>query len=542
MTTHWMKASVVIAVSAGLLVVGCESGQQVASQQPEQMETEVQYGQEWTPQAAPGQQPPAVQQPHEERSKTASMSPHNMVKVCRAIPSGDKRTSVIGVEKVGPARVIVGQPFEYSVTVTNLTKADLADVALVDRVPNAFNVTGTEPQAQRVGGDSLRWVLGNLGAGQSRVMRVMGSASEAQSIVVCSDVTYSNPQVCMQMAVVKPELRLAKTAPKEVLICDPIRLDFVVSNPGTGDATDVVIRDPLPEGLTTMDGKRELTFDLASLPAGQSRNFSAQVKADRTGRYANTATATAFPDLQATAQASTMVRQPVLALTKSAPRMVYLNTRIKYTISVTNRGDAPARETIVTDSLPSGLAFLSASHDGRRQGNEVVWKLGTLDVNDTRQMTVSLRPNSLGTVRNTVRATAVCAQGSAEAMTEVRGIPAILLEMIDVKDPIELGGTEVYEITVTNQGSAADNNIRIKCVVPEGQEYVSADGPTKATVAGNRVTFAPLASLAPKAKAVFRVTVKAVGAGDVRFRVKMTSGMITAPVEETEATRIYRAE
>jgi len=529
MTARGTRYLSIMAVGVGLLILaGCEPDQELASGEPRM---EAQAGQEGRQQA-----------PSEQRSGKITALRHNMTKACRAIPTGDKRTSVIEVEKVAPARVVVGQPFEYAITVKNLTKVSLANVIVTDRVPGALNVTGTDPQAQRVGADGLRWALGDLAPRQSKVLRVMGSAAKVESLVVCSEVTYENPETCMQIAVVQPGLKLAKTAPEDVLICDPIRLVFAVSNPGTGDATDVVIRDVLPGGLTTMDGKKELTFELASLPAGASRTFSAEVRAAKTGRYDNTATATASLGLEASAQASTIVRQPVLALTKSAPKMVYLNTRIKYTISVTNKGDAPARETVVTDMLPPGVQFISASDEGRRKGKKISWDLGTLDVNATRRMSVLVRPTGLGPVRNIVQATAVCAEGLAEAVTEVRGIPAILLEMIDVRDPIEIGNTETYEITVTNQGSAADNNIRIECILPAGQEYVSADGPTKATAAGNKVSFAPLSSLAPKAKAVFKVTVKALGAGDVRFKVRMTSDMIAAPVEETEATRMYRAE
>ena len=54
------------------------------------------------------------------------------------------------------------------------------------------------------------------------------------------------------------------------------------------------------------------------------------------------------------------------------------------------------------------------------------------------------------------------------------------------------------------------------------------------------MVFQPLATLAPKAKATWRVKVKSVGGGDVRFRVSMTSDQLGRPVEETEATNFYQ--
>ena len=53
------------------------------------------------------------------------------------------------------------------------------------------------------------------------------------------------------------------------------------------------------------------------------------------------------------------------------------------------------------------------------------------------------------------------------------------------------------------------------------------------------VSFAPLARLAPGAKATWRVVVKAVKPGDVRFKVTMNTDQLRRPVEETESTEMY---
>jgi len=121
----------------------------------------------------------------------------------------------------------------------------------------------------------------------------------------------------------------------------------------------------------------------------------------------------------------------------------------------------------------------------------------------------------------------------------VKGIPAILLECVDLADPIEVGAQETYVITVTNQGSADGTNIVVACTLPPEEQFVSASGPTKETVRGRQVTFAPLKSLAPKAKATYRVVVKGAKPGDVRFKVSLTSDQMTSPAGETESTHIY---
>jgi uncharacterized repeat protein (TIGR01451 family) len=116
---------------------------------------------------------------------------------------------------------------------------------------------------------------------------------------------------------------------------------------------------------------------------------------------------------------------------------------------------------------------------------------------------------------------------------------AVLLEVIDIDDPIEVGNNETYVITVTNQGNIDDNNIKITCELEDEQTYVSSTGPTTGRLEGNKVVFAPLSRIAPKAEAVWRVTVKANAPGDIRFSVSMQTDQIKRPVEETEATNQY---
>jgi len=150
------------------------------------------------------------------------------------------------------------------------------------------------------------------------------------------------------------------------------------------------------------------------------------------------------------------------------------------------------------------------------------------------------------TVENTAKAEAVCADAvSASATTQVLGIPAILLEVIDLEDPIPVGETVTYEVTATNQGSAVGTNIKIVVTLEENAQYVSSEmccdprlrsGTLQGT---DTIEFPPLPELAPKAKAKWKVVVKAVKSGDVRLAVAMTEDQLGRPVKETEATRFY---
>lgn len=230
---------------------------------------------------------------------------------------------------------------------------------------------------------------------------------------------------------------------------------------------------------------------------------------------------------------------PVVEISKTCPGLRYLGRNATFEITVTNRGDSPAANVVVTDRIPNGIDFLSADNSGSRQGNQIVWRVGTLEPGKSQVVTAKFRCNKIGKFKNSATVS-YCADMSDECELEVKGIPAILLECVDNPDPIEINSNVTYSIDVTNQGSAVGTNIVIVCTLPSEQRFVSADGPTKATADGQTIRFAPIQSLAPKAKAVYRVTVKGVGEGDVRFRVEMTSDQIGEPVMETESTNIYQ--
>jgi uncharacterized repeat protein (TIGR01451 family) len=219
--------------------------------------------------------------------------------------------------------------------------------------------------------------------------------------------------------------------------------------------------------------------------------------------------------------------------------MRYVKRPVAYQITLTNTGDAPAAQTVLTDTVPDSTEFVAASQGGSYDNGLITWNMGTLAPGESRNVDVTLKSRQVGVLRNTATARAICADAQASAETLIRGIPAILLEVVDLNDPIEVGSNVTYEIRVLNQGSAVGTNIRIVCTLANEQEYVSAAGPTDASFEERTVMFTALPSLAPKATATFRVTVRGAEAGDVRFKVTLTSDQIKRPVEETESTHIY---
>ncbi len=466
-------------------------------------------------------------------------APAGMVRGTVAVPTGDRNTSGLLIEKEAPAEVNVNDRFDYTIRVLNLTDTALSDVRVVDYVPADYELIAAEPRAEVEDG-SLSWELGRLGPRAEERITVSGRATQLGMLNSCATGSYALVG-CVATNVTEPDLVITKRVTDRVLQCEAISYTLQVSNTGTGVARNVQVRDELPEGLTTADGQRRISRSVGDLKPGESRDVTLQLKAGRTGKLASTARATADGGLEATAEGQTTVVKPKLTLSKAGPETLFVGRDLTYTLEIANTGDGEAREASIVDNVPSGTQFVSASHGGRLQAGQVTWDLGTLQPGDERALTLTIRPTGVGRVRNAAAASAFCAEAVTDtADTNVQGIAAILLEVIDENDPVAVGSNEIYRIVVTNQGSAVDTNIAIRFEMTDAMQFVSASGPTRHAVQNRVLNFGPLASLAPGGEATWTVQVRAIQAGNQRIRTEMTSDQLGAdPVIETEATRFY---
>src|SRR5262249_8332226 len=128
-----------------------------------------------------------------------------------AYPTGDPRTSALGIEKGVPREVRMNQPFEQTIVVTNLTSTKLNEVVVTDQCGN-FNINSSTPQAQAGSGGQMTWTVGDLGPNESKTIKVTGSAMKEANITSCLSATY-NSALCSTTPVVSPKLVLTKIGP-----------------------------------------------------------------------------------------------------------------------------------------------------------------------------------------------------------------------------------------------------------------------------------------------------------------------------------------
>jgi uncharacterized repeat protein (TIGR01451 family) len=455
-------------------------------------------------------------------------------------PTG-RQEPAVSLEWIGPASAKLGQPVTYQIIVKNISALPVQQVVVRNKIPAGITVQATEPRAFNEA-NTLVWDLGTLQPRQEKRLDIQ-LLPEAKGDMACQAMVSFTGASTARIRICEPKLTMKATGPDKVLLNDTATVTLTVNNPGDGAADHVKIQAKLSDGLEHVRGKT-VEYDLGNLGAGESRSVQLVCATKQGGPQNVDAVATAEGNLRAQDTASLEVILPRLDLVVQGPKLRYLDRHAVYVFKVSNPGSAPANNVTITDQLPDGFKFMSASDGGRHDfaTRSVSWYIGDLTPGQSREVTMETIAINTGNHKHLANVTA--ARGlktETDITTRVEGLPALLMELVDLDDPVEVGADTAYEIRVTNTGSKTETNLQLICTVPDKMEFRGAKGAAdcKFHVNGKEVVFEPLPRLAPRADAIYRVNVRGIAPGDLRFRASITADGLTQPVLKEESTKVY---
>ncbi len=443
------------------------------------------------------------------------------------------------IQKFAPAEIQVGKPAKFIVRVRNIGARQAEDVTVRDEVPQGTRLISTTPRADNES-NHLVWQLGTLSAGEERTieMQLMPAAEgEIGSVATVSFATQASVKTRCTM----PQLAIRMTAPGEVMIGHEQHVKIELHNPGTGDATGVMLFENVPQELRHAAGSA-LEFEIGTLRAGETRQLDLVMTAEKAGQVTNTLTARADGNIQVEQQVAFEVVAPALQVSLDGPSRRYLERQATYQVNVENPGTAAAKDIELVTKLPKGMRFVSANNLGEYDAasHAVYWSLAELPQGERGSVELVAMPVQSGD--QTLEVEGHAQQGLEDHTSQqvlVEGLAAIMFEVRDAVDPIEVGGETVYEIRVVNQGTKAATNVQIVVGLPPGMKATSADGETRHAIQAGGVVFEPISQLAPKADSVFRVHVQGVRPGDQRVTVEVNSDDFDQPIRKEESTRVF---
>lgn len=229
---------------------------------------------------------------------------------------------------------------------------------------------------------------------------------------------------------------------------------------------------------------------------------------------------------------------PRLSLDCVAPPELPAGRTFSVCQSIVNQGEAVEELALASVSIPPGA---TATGEGARvEDGRLVWRVEQLAPGASRRLCADFAATRLDQHDfNAALIGSFDAGQSVTCSTRIYGIPAVLLEVIDLKDPVLVEGEVVYHIRVLNQGTLPLTNLRIRAVMEEAQSFLSASGVNAIRAEGAQLASETLPALAPGAEVSWQVRVRAVKAADVRFQVELLAEPFSRPVAETEATMQY---
>ncbi|MGH7163392.1 MAG: hypothetical protein ACREID_07895 [Planctomycetota bacterium] len=258
--------------------------------------------------------------------------------------------------------------------------------------------------------------------------------------------------------------------PAEVPVNQPCEYEIVVTNLTKDLVEDVVLTEYLAESFAheTSDPSAAaeggaLRWSLGTLGAGEKRTLKVKGTPRATGEM-KLRCEVGYRSLQ---YGKTSVVEPKLALVRSAPSDNILGDPIELRFTVSNPGTGKARNVVIAETLPDGLATLDGA-------NTVRIEVGELRAGASREYVV--RAKAARTSSYALRATASAEGGLAAESAPVNLVvtaPALTLAVEGPSDWV-LDRPLSWTVTLKNTGDGVAKGCQVRFPLPAGARFESA--------------------------------------------------------------------
>lgn len=392
---------------------------------------------------------------------------------------------------------VPGEPFSYTIKVTNSGPSDARNVVLVDAVPASL----LSPVFSADGGVTWQpwaspYTIGTLPAEQSLDIIIRGAVSPSatgmiiNTAVVSSTTPDPDPDdnTSSEETPVRPsaDLSIVKTGnASPVPVGGLLIYTLSVFNTGPSSAENAVITDTLPAGLENAEFSTDGgvtwrlwsgSYSVDTLAANETRSIQIRARVSDTaaGSLVNTATVTSDtpdpnPDNNTSTEVTPIVPSGDLSVIKTGePNPVPRGGLLVYTLMIANAGPADAENVRLRDQIPTELSNPEFSADGGAtwQPWSGVYTLGTLPAGESRN--VLIRGTVPDTTAQSILNVAVVTSDTPDPdpgnntdtnLTEITTAADLSVEKSAQPNPVREGEMLTYTITARNAGPDTAKNV-----------------------------------------------------------------------------------
>jgi uncharacterized repeat protein (TIGR01451 family) len=336
------------------------------------------------------------------------------------------RADVAVTKTVNNATPTVGANVIYTVTATNNGPSDAHSVTVTDVLPNGLTFVAATPSAGSYAPGTGAWVIGTVADGATETLSITATVNSSQAIVNQASVTAqaepdpdrsNNTGTVAINAPGLADLQLQETVDDDTP-SNGQNVTFTVTarNAGPTGATNVVVTDNLPSGLTFVSATPSQgtyasatgTWTVGAIANGAAPTLQVVATVTSTSGITRVVQKTQTEadyasdnDTDSVTLNDNTVADLAMSLVASQ-EPVPQGTTFTYTIVVSNHGPAAATNVTVTDSLPAGLTFVSsATTQGSCTGTtNVGCNLGTLADGNSASIQIVVTKTVGGNVSN----------------------------------------------------------------------------------------------------------------------------------------------
>jgi uncharacterized repeat protein (TIGR01451 family) len=414
-----------------------------------------------------------------------------------------------------PSPVGEGGSLTYVITVTNTGALDAHHVVVTDQLPSKVaivSVTRSQGGPPMVNYHTVTDDLGTVAAGGSAtltiVTTVQGGAAPAVSDTASVTLDETDPTLADNTATISTpvapvaDLSLGMTASSNRLhVGDTLTYTLTASNQGPSPATNVSLSLPLASGLSfssvsTSVGSAsfaggQVTAALGTLASGAGGTVTVVVQVTSNGAISSTATVSsddADPtpaDNTATITVTVLPVADVAVAISASPTRVAVGQNLIYTITATNQGPDVASLVTLSDLLPAGETFVSASSSQGSQptysGGTVTAVLGDLAPSAVATLQISAIPTAPvgSTLIDSASVTAAefdptPLDNTASVSVPVRDVSNLTLTMTPSALTVPVGQPLSYSMVVTNTGPTNEPDAIVSVPLPSSVNMLNS--------------------------------------------------------------------
>jgi uncharacterized repeat protein (TIGR01451 family) len=459
---------------------------------------------------------------------SAATAPGQYVSATATDPAGNTSEFALDVPTQGqinlvlsggysPAPVVSGGQVTYALTVTNQGSTSADDVVLSNQLPGGvtfLSATVSQGFVQLTMGSNQIGELGTIAPGRTATMTIVGQTganTPIGTIVDTATVTSQEPDPTPADESVSINTTVVTSADLAVQISvgassvqagSNLTYTITATNTGPQTAHNVSVILPIVAGEAFVSTNSpnssfsggQVLANLGDLAVNAGASFQVVVKTTAAGSLSETATVSSDSlDPVSSNNTSTVVTEvdpaaDVQVAISSSDDPVITGKDFRYTVTITNAGPSGATSVVVSDTLPSGVAFLSAGSDQgvtpTYSAGVVTLSLPTLAAGVTATMTIELNPTAApgSTLTDKVSVTHQEVDpnpdnDSATLMTAVRGTSDLGVTATSQQASAYVGQNISYLLSVSNQGPNDEPDAVVSWPIPGDASFVSANSP-----------------------------------------------------------------